>query len=147
SDDGMDFREVLMYITVFCSQYLVSLYLNIIKDRQYTTLTDGQPRRSAQTAIYHIAHALIRWITPILSFTAQEAWEVLQGKNVTDAGYVFTEAWYEFPAFELSAISSDDWQRIMQAKDMVNKHIETARGEKIINANLSAGVDLYADGA
>jgi isoleucyl-tRNA synthetase len=71
----------------------------------------------------------------------------LEGKNGNDAGYVFTEEWYTFPEFELSAISTDDWQRIMQAKDMVNKHIETARGEKIINANLSAGVDLYADGA
>src|SRR5690606_8416749 len=145
--DAMDFHQVTQHITAFCSQDLGSFYLDIIKDRQYTTQTDGQPRRSAQTAIYHIAHALIRWITPILSFTAQEAWEVLQGKNGTDAGYVFTEAWYEFPAFELSAISSDDWQRIMQAKDIVNKHIETARGEKIINANLSAAVDLYADGA
>jgi isoleucyl-tRNA synthetase len=122
---------------------LGSFYLDIIKDRQYTTQTDGQPRRSAQTAIYHIVQALIRWITPILSFTAQEAWEVLHGAD----SYVFTEGWYEFPALELSAISNDDWQRIMRAKDMVNKNIETARGEKIINANLSADVNLYADGA
>ncbi|MGO3218969.1 MAG: isoleucine--tRNA ligase [Psychrobacter celer] len=145
--DAMDFHQVTQHVTAFCSQDLGSFYLDIIKDRQYTTQTDGQPRRSAQTAIYHIAHALIRWITPILSFTAQEAWEVLEGKNGQDAGYIFTQAWYTFPAFELSAITSDDWQRIMQAKDIVNKHIETARGEKIINANLSAGVDLCASGA
>ena len=145
--DAMDFHQVTQHVTAFCSQDLGSFYLDIIKDRQYTTQTDGQPRRSAQTAIYHITHALIRWITPILSFTAQEAWEVLEGKNGNEAGYVFTEEWYTFPEFELSAISTDDWQRIMLAKDMVNKHIETARGEKIINANLSAGVDLYADGA
>lgn len=145
--DAMDFHQVTQHVTAFCSQDLGSFYLDIIKDRQYTTQTDGQPRRSAQTAIYHIAHALIRWITPILSFTAQEAWEVLEGKSGQDAGYVFTQEWYTFPAFELSAITSDDWQRIMQAKDIVNKHIETARGEKIINANLSAGVDLYASGA
>ena len=141
--DAMDFHQVTQHITAFCSQDLGSFYLDIIKDRQYTTQTDGQPRRSAQTAIYHIAHALIRWITPILSFTAQEAWEVLHGAD----SYVFTEEWYTFPEFELSAISNDDWQRIMLAKDMVNKHIETARGEKIINANLSADVNLYADGA
>ena len=78
-----------------------------------------------------------------MSFTAQEAWEVLHGAD----SYVFTEEWYTFPEFELSAISNDDWQRIMLAKDMVNKHIETARGEKIINANLSADVNLYANGA
>ncbi|WP_296274665.1 class I tRNA ligase family protein, partial [Psychrobacter sp. UBA6730] len=141
--DAMDFHQVTQHITAFCSQDLGSFYLDIIKDRQYTTQTDGQPRRSAQTAIYHIVQALIRWITPILSFTAQEAWEVLHGAD----NYVFTEEWYTFPEFELSAISNDDWQRIMLAKDMVNKHIETARGEKIINANLSADVNLYADGA
>ena len=141
--DAMDFHQVTQYIAAFCSQDLGSFYLDIIKDRQYTTQTDGQPRRSAQTAIYHIVQALIRWITPILSFTAQEAWEVLHGAD----SYVFTEEWYTFPEFELSAISNDDWQRIMLAKDMVNKHIETARGEKIINANLSADVNLYANGA
>ena len=78
-----------------------------------------------------------------MSFTAQEAWEVLHGAD----SYVFTEEWYTFPEFALSDISADDWQRIMLAKDMVNKNIETARGEKIINANLSADVSLYADGA
>ncbi|MER2011627.1 MAG: class I tRNA ligase family protein, partial [Psychrobacter alimentarius] len=141
--DAMDFHQVTQHVTAFCSQDLGSFYLDIIKDRQYTTQRDGQPRRSAQTAIYHIAHALIRWITPILSFTAQEAWEVLHGAD----SYVFTEEWYTFPEFALSDISADDWQRIMLAKDMVNKNIETARGEKIINANLSADVSLYADGA
>ncbi len=141
--DAMDFHQVTQHVTAFCSQDLGSFYLDIIKDRQYTTQRDGQPRRSAQTAIYHIAHALIRWITPILSFTAQEAWEVLHGAD----SYVFTEEWYIFPEFALSDISADDWQRIMLAKDMVNKNIETARGEKIINANLSADVSLYADGA
>ena len=140
--DAMDFHQVTQHVTAFCSQDLGSFYLDIIKDRQYTTQRDGQPRRSAQTAIYHIAHALIRWITPILSFTAQEAWEVLHGAD----SYVFTEEWYTFPEFALSDISADDWQRIMLAKDMVNKNIETARGEKIINANLSADVSLYADG-
>lgn len=144
--DAMDFHQVTQHIAAFCSQDLGSFYLDIIKDRQYTTQTDGQPRRSAQTAIYHITHALIRWITPILTFTAQEAWEVLQGKNGSDAGYVFTESWYVFPEFELSALSNDDWQRIMRAKDMVNKQIETARENKLINANLSADVTLYADG-
>ena len=144
--DAMDFHQVTQHIAAFCSQDLGSFYLDIIKDRQYTTQTDGQPRRSAQTAIYHMTHALIRWITPILTFTAQEAWEVLQGKNGADAGYVFTESWYVFPEFELSALSNDDWQRIMRAKDMVNKQIETARENKLINANLSADVTLYADG-
>ena len=145
--DAMDFHQVTQHITAFCSQDLGSFYLDIIKDRQYTTQKDGKPRRSAQTAIYHIAQALIRWITPILSFTAQEAWEVLHGNDSSKNSYVFTQAWYEFPEFELSAITTEDWQRIMRAKDIVNKHIETARENKILNANLSADAILYADGA
>ncbi len=145
--DAMDFHQVTQHITAFCSQDLGSFYLDIIKDRQYTTQANGQPRRSAQTAIYHIAQALIRWITPILSFTAQEAWEVLNGDADNSDRYVFTQSWYEFPALELSTINNDDWHNIMRAKDMVNKNIETARGNKIINANLSADATLYADGA
>lgn len=146
--DAIDFHQVTQHITAFCSQDLGGFYLDIIKDRQYTTQADGEPRRSAQTAIYHIAQALIRWITPILSFTAQEAWEIMQGTDASldDADrYVFTQGWYEFPKFELSAISIEDWQHIMRAKDMVNKNIETARENKLINANLSADATLYAD--
>ena len=90
-----------------------------------------------------------------MTFTAQEAWEVLNKNNANAEGdaegnaehYVFTQTWYDFPAFELSAISADDWQHIMRAKDMVNKHIETARENKLINANLSADVVLTATGA
>jgi isoleucyl-tRNA synthetase len=145
--DAMDFHQVTQHITAFCSQDLGSFYLDIIKDRQYTTKKDGQPRRSAQTAIYHIAQALIRWITPILSFTAQEAWEVLNSKDEQASSYVFTEEWYEFPALELSTISSEDWHHIMRAKDMVNKNIEVARSNKLLNANLAADATLYADGA
>ena len=145
--DAMDFHQVTQHITAFCSQDLGSFYLDIIKDRQYTTQKDGQPRRSAQTAIYHIAQALIRWITPILSFTAQEAWEVLNSKDEQAGSYVFTEEWYEFPALELSTISSEDWHHIMRTKDMVNKNIEVARSNKLLNANLAADATLYADGA
>ena len=145
--DAMDFHQVTQHITAFCSQDLGGFYLDIIKDRQYTTQADGQPRRSAQTAIYHIAQALIRWITPILSFTAQEAWEVLNGNGNNNDSYVFTQQWYEFPQFELSAINTEDWHNIMRAKDRVNKHIEMARENKILNANLAADATLYADGA
>jgi len=140
--DAMDFHQVTQQVTAFCSQDLGGFYLDIIKDRQYTTQTDGNPRRSAQTAIYHIAQAMIRWIAPILTFTAQEAWEVLKG---TDS-YVFTQEWYAFPEFHLNEISSDDWQYILRAKELVNKHIETARENKLINANLSANATLFADG-
>ncbi|CAM4175163.1 isoleucine--tRNA ligase [Psychrobacter arenosus] len=146
--DAMDFHQVTQQIMAFCSQDLGGFYLDIIKDRQYTSQTDGQPRRSAQTAIYHIAHALLRWMAPILTFTAQEGWETLhKGNELSDADkYIFTQEWYEFPAFALSDIQVEDWQRILQAKDAINKQIETARENKIISANLSADATLYAKG-
>lgn len=140
--DAMDFHQVTQQVTAFCSQDLGGFYLDIIKDRQYTSKTDGIPRRSAQTAIYHIAHALIRWIAPILTFTAQEAWEVLKGVQ----GYVFTQTWYDFPAATKDELTVADWQRILAAKDLINKHIETAREDKKINANLSANVSIAATG-
>ena len=82
---SMDFHQVCQTVMGFCSQDLGGFYLDIIKDRTYTTKADGLPRRSAQTTLYHIAHALLRWIAPVLSFTAQEAWQVLKDTQ----GYIF----------------------------------------------------------
>lgn len=145
--DAMDFHQVTQQVTAFCSQDLGGFYLDIIKDRQYTTMADGKPRRSAQTAMYHIAHALLRWIAPILSFTAQEAWEALLKDAATgENAYVFTQEWYELPDFSMNAISEADWAVILEAKDAINKVIESAREEKRINANLSAAVTIHADG-
>jgi isoleucyl-tRNA synthetase len=124
---------------------LGGFYLDIIKDRQYTTKANGEARRSAQTAIYHIAHALLRWIAPILSFTAQEAWEILKGPHTSNGnGYIFTEEWYEFPPVVLDDVGESDWQAILNVKETVNKAYEIARTDKVINANLSANVTVYA---
>ena len=88
--------------------------------------------------------------SPILPFTAQEAWQVMMDKNsqTSDVSqkYIFTQEYYDFPEFELTAITVNDWKRILQAKEAVNKAIETAREQKIINANLSASVTIYASG-
>ena len=144
---NMDFHQVCQAVVGFCSQDLGGFYLDIIKDRQYTTKADGQARRSAQTAIFHIAHALLRWIAPILSFTAQEAWEVLKGSNKEQGnGYIFTQEWYEFPAVDMDDVTENDWQLILGAKEAVNKAIESAREQKLINANLSADVAIYSNG-
>ena len=144
---NMDFHQVCQAVVGFCSQDLGGFYLDIIKDRQYTTKADGQARRSAQTAIFHIAHALLRWIAPILSFTAQEAWEVLKGSNKEQGnGYIFTQEWYEFPAVDMDDVTENDWQLILAAKEAVNTAIESAREQKLINANLSADVAIYSNG-
>ena len=142
---NMDFHQVCQAVVGFCSQDLGGFYLDIIKDRQYTTKANGEARRSAQTAIYHIAHALLRWIAPILSFTAQEAWEILKGPHTSNGnGYIFTEEWYEFPEVVLDDVSESDWQAILNVKETVNKAYEIARTDKVINANLSANVTVYA---
>ncbi|MFC0820688.1 isoleucine--tRNA ligase [Moraxella marmotae] len=137
---NMDFHQVCQAVMGFCSQDLGGFYLDIIKDRTYTTKADGLPRRSAQTALYHIAHALLRWIAPILSFTAQEAWQVLKGTD----GYIFTAEWYAVPMPSMGEISTDDWDQILQIKDTVNKAIEDARSEKTISSNLTAKVAITA---
>ena len=142
---NMDFHQVCQAVVGFCSQDLGGFYLDIIKDRQYTTKANGEARRSAQTAIYHIAHALLRWIAPILSFTAQEAWEILKGAHTSNGnGYIFTEEWYEFPPVVLDDVSESDWQAILNVKETVNKAYEIARTDKVINANLSADVTVFA---
>ncbi|WP_230655859.1 isoleucine--tRNA ligase [Psychrobacter sp. I-STPA10] len=150
--DAMDFHQVTQQVMSFCSQDLGGFYLDIIKDRQYTSMANGAPRRSAQTAMVHIAHALIRWIAPILSFTAQEAWEALLKETATgENAYVFTQEWYALPAVSMDKateqeVTEQDWETILTAKDAINKRIETAREEKRINANLTAGVSIYATG-
>lgn len=141
--DAMDFHQVTVLLTSFCASDLGSFYIDIIKDRQYTTQADSVARRSAQTALYHLTQALLRWMSPILSFTAQEAWQEIAEQ---DQRYVFTALWYELPVVSaLPVISDSDWQMVLQVKAAVNKQIENARNAKLIGANLSAQVTLWAD--
>ncbi len=81
SYEAYDFHEVVQRLMQFCSVEMGSFYLDIIKDRQYTAKSDGLARRSCQTALFHIAEALVRWMAPIMSFTADEIWNVMPGKR------------------------------------------------------------------
>jgi isoleucyl-tRNA synthetase len=123
---------------------LGSFYLDIIKDRQYTAQADGIARRSCQTALYHIAEALTRWIAPILSFTADEIWQALPGQR---SEFVFTETWYE----GLSALAQDSgindefWAQLITIRDEVNKSLEQARRDKKIGGTLEAKVTLFVN--
>lgn len=143
SYNDMDFHQVVQAVSMFCSQSLGGFYLDIIKDRTYTTKADGHPRRSAQTVLYHIAQAVVRWITPILPFTAQEAWGFIRGKDAHK--YVFADVWYELPIPTMTDITTDDWVEILNTKDLVNKAIEDARGNKIISSNLTANATITAN--
>ncbi|WP_445114534.1 isoleucine--tRNA ligase [Acinetobacter sp. WZC-1] len=140
--DDMNFHIVCSTLTNFCINDLGGFYLDIIKDRQYTTRADSQARRSAQTALYHLVQAFVRWMSPILSFTAQEAWPLIPEQSEK---YVFTAEWYPIPlAATANLISEADWQTLIQIKSAVNKQIEAARNAKVIGSNLSAKVELWA---
>ena len=126
----------------FCTGELGSFYLDVIKDRQYTAKSDSHARRSCQTALYHIAEAMTRWMAPILSFTAQEIWEALPGER---DNFVFTSVWYDgLKASSQGKFSNDDWLTILNVRDEVNRVLEAARKEDVIGATLQANVSIYA---
>ena len=142
--DSYRFLNVYQKVHNFCVQELGGFYLDIIKDRQYTTAADSVARRSCQTALFHIAEALVRWIAPVLAFTADELWEYLPG---TRNESVMLNGWYqglsELPeGFELDRAF---WERVMAVKVAVNKEMENLRAAKAIGGNLQAEVTLYAE--
>ncbi|HEY7866629.1 MAG TPA: isoleucine--tRNA ligase [Psychromonas sp.] len=127
----------------FCSIELGSFYLDIIKDRQYTAKADSNARRSCQTALFHIAEALVRLMAPILSFTADEIWARLPGARDE---FVFTTVWYDglFGLSDNEALSSAAWSKLILVRAEVNKALEIARKENVIGGGLEAEVTLYA---
>jgi len=139
------FLRIYQKVYSFCEATLGGFYLDIIKDRQYTTQADSLARRSCQTALYHVAEALVRWIAPILSFTADEIWQHLPGER---GETVFYETWYEGLAElpENAELGRDYWRRIFGVKEAVNKRLEEARARGEIKGSLSAEVTLYCDG-
>lgn len=141
-----DLLVVSQKLTHFCSLDLGSFYLDIIKDRQYTAKQDSVARRSCQTALYHIVEALVRWMAPITSFTAQEIWQEMPGERDK---FVFTETWYNgFNSFtQDGALDDDFWQQIMAVKDAVNQALEQARKAQVLGGSLEANITLFADEA
>lgn len=139
------FHMVYQKIHHFCSIDLGSFYLDVIKDRQYTGKTNGIPRRSAQTALYHIAEALVRWMAPIMSFTAEEIWQYLPGSHPKS---IFLTEWYrQFPEMlkDLGDFTNEFWQMILELREAVNKALEEARVAGLIGSGLEARVSLYCD--
>jgi len=142
--DEYNFHGVYQRVHNFCSVDMSSFYLDIIKDRQYTTAKDSVARRSAQTAMYLIAEALVRWIAPVLSYTSDEIWQHLPGKR---GETVFTETYYN-KLFELDsndAIGHDDWNRLLAARAAVSRELEKLRTEGTIGGALDASVTIFAD--
>lgn len=142
--DSYEFHNVVHRMIQFCSVEMGSFYLDIIKDRQYTTKVDSIARRSCQTVLYHIVEALVRWMLPIMSFTADEIWSFMPGKR---SQCVFTEEWYD-GLFSLDAaqpMNDAYWDTLLRVRSEVNKVIEEARTDKRIGGSLEACVALYAE--
>jgi len=140
------FHQVQQKIHHFCAIELGGFYLDIIKDRQYTTQSDSLARRSAQTAIFHILEAMVRWMAPILSFTAEEIWQHMPGDR-TDS--VFMHTWYENlgSLSERSALNAAFWDTVRLVRDAVNNELEVERKAGHIGSPLEASVSLYCEPA
>ena len=137
------FPVIYQSIHNFCVVEMGSFYLDIIKDRLYTSKTNSIPRRSAQTALYYILEAFVRWLAPILSFTAEEIWQFMPGDR--EASIFLTHWFSNFPAMTLSEEERKQWQLLLQVRDEVNKALEIARDEERIGSALVAEVLVYAD--
>ncbi len=144
--DSYQFHTAVQKIHNFCSETLGGFYLDVIKDRQYTTQGDSLARRSCQSAMYHVVEAMTRWITPILSFTADEVWENMPGKR-EDLG-VFTAEWYDgLFAYESQKINPEVWDLLELVRAEVTKTLESLRQTGNIGSGLDAEVTVYADQA
>lgn len=142
--DDYQFHAIYQKLHNFCAVDMSGFYLDIIKDRQYTTQADSLARRSAQSALYHIAEALVRWLAPIMSFTADEIWQSIPGQR--DDSVLLAE-WYDgLESLQGSeTLGRDYWQQAMAVKNAVNKQLEVQRAEGGIKGSLSAEVILYCD--
>jgi len=136
------FNLVYQKVHHFCSVDLGSFYLDVTKDRQYTCKGGSLARRSAQTAMYHIAEALTRWLAPILSFTSDEIWRFLPGDRPES---VFLSTWYEglHPLTESSPMNREFWDFVLQVREAVSKELEVLRIRNAIGSSLDAEVELY----
>jgi len=138
------FHLVAQRLQGFCSEDLGAFYLDILKDRLYTSGAESKARRSAQQALFHITHSLVRLMAPILSFTAEELWQHFTGKQDDS---VFFHTLYELPKVADADALLGKWRRLRELRDPVRKEIEALRAEGKVGSSLQAEVDLQADGA
>ena len=138
------FHNVVQLVHHFCSIDMGSFYLDVTKDRVYTSKSDGVSRKSAQTAMYHIVRAMVAWITPILSYTADEIMEAIPGCNEINT---FTEKWYSglIPLQNDSSMDIKYWEDILVFRDSVNKVIEQERISGNLGSSLEADIVIYAE--
>lgn len=142
SYDNYQFHQVYQKVHHFCVIDLGSFYLDIIKDRQYTSRENSLARRSTQTAMYHVLQALVPWLAPIISYTADEVWQYMPGRR---SASVFLQQWNDglFQLQDDEVFNRDFWNQVMQVREAVSRELEQARKAGIIGGSLEAEVELY----
>ena len=139
--NNFDFHLIYQALHQFCVVDMGGFYLDIVKDRQYTTASDSLARRSTQTAMYDLIQMLSRWFAPILSFTADEIWQHIPGQQ---SDSIFLEEWYTPEIDKASAEKRQAfWEQVMPIREAVNKQLEQLRVDKTIGSSLDAEVALY----
>ncbi|MGR2768334.1 isoleucine--tRNA ligase [Photobacterium ganghwense] len=147
--DEYNLHAVTQRLMHFCSIEMGSFYLDVIKDRQYTAKLGSHAQRSCQTALFYIIEAMVRWMAPIMSFTADEIWNEMpaaQGNGESREKFVFTGEWFEglFGLADGEALNNEFWTEIQKVRGAVNKLLESARNDKVIGGALQAEVTLAA---
>jgi len=138
--DVYEFHPVVSKLQVYCSEDLGAFYLDVLKDRLYTSAPKSLARRSAQTALHHITHAMLRWMAPFLSFTAEEAWSLFGNSES-----IFLETFVDLGQANTALLSK--WARIGEIRNAVNKDIETVRADGKLGSSLQANIALQANAA
>jgi len=140
-----EFHPVVSKLQVFCSEDLGAFYLDVLKDRLYTTAAKSPARRSAQTALWHLTHAMLRWMAPFLSFTAEEAWKIFAPATDAKASVsIFTETYSDTSAWRDDTLLAK-WSRIRAIRDAANKEIEAVRVAGQVGSSLQAELKITAD--
>jgi len=138
-----DFHPAVARLQTYCSEDLGAFYLDILKDRLYTSAPTSRARRAAQTALWHVAHTLIKLMAPVLSFTAEEAWRVLHAERLT----IFTELFHAAPEPHDADALLTRWRRLRAIRAEVQRALEDVRSAGRIGSSLQAEVDIHAGGA
>ena len=143
-----EFHPVMSTLQMYCSEDLGGFYLDILKDRLYTCGVDSQPRRAAQTAIWHITQSLLRVMAPILSFTAEEAWAIFATPAALEAsdGTIFTQLYHELPVVEGSTTLLAKYATLREMRANVSRELEAVRIAGGIGSSLQAEVTISAAG-
>ncbi len=138
-----EFHAVVKELTAFCSEDLGAFYLDILKDRLYTTGADSRSRRSAQSALWHITATLVKLLSPILSFTAEESWQVFRGDA---GGSIFEQEWHPLPDAQIEESLIRAWRDVRDVRDLANKKIEELRAQGKVGSSLQAELEIRTSG-